>query len=281
MDVANGVQRVRHVPLGSIKLDPEFANLIAKPSQDEQQELLSSLCQPGGGGNEPLIVWKWRGQRILLVGYRDFPFLRQSRRTYPVIERDFANREKAKLFIVKHHIARRVLTPLNLSYLRGLYYDEEKTPAGGDRRSADFQQVRTSTKSLDAVAEIFSISRWMLKRDSKFAKAVNALAKNGGSGVIPLLLARESKLSRGRIMALAKKLPHEQRQILGPLQVGGRLPRFRRSESTTITVPREPEAMVQTLCRRLTEEQIHEVFDALKRALTESKNDGQRRSNGR
>src|SRR5207302_6982260 len=87
------------------------------------------------GGREPLVVWPYRGLKILVAGYDVYPLVRMHRLPCRVVEKPFADRSQARSFRVKD-LLRRNLSPLWVSYLRGLRCLEQALPAGGDRRSA-------------------------------------------------------------------------------------------------------------------------------------------------
>jgi hypothetical protein len=102
------------------------------------------------------------------------------------------------------------------------------------------------------LAEIFCVSRATIRRDAEVTAAVVKITAQCGEDVKPLLLSRESRLSRGGVLALAAKPVAEQRALVAELRRRGRLPRGWRGGSgpATITLPREPEAMADVLvCR--------------------------------
>src|SRR6202011_1417517 len=97
-------------------------------------------------------VWPRQGRLILLVGYPQYRYLKRFPGPCGVIEKQLESREEARRFIIQDQLARRNLTPLAVSYLRGLTYAELKQTRGGDRRS---QQAvgRVSGKTAAALAE--------------------------------------------------------------------------------------------------------------------------------
>jgi hypothetical protein len=247
-----GVDARRTVRAADIYWDDDFAALMPPLAPDERAQLEWGLFVDGC--REPLVVWRCQGRLILLIGYEVFPLLRQYQLAFCVIKKEFATRAQAQLFLIKDQLARRHLSPLNVSYLRGLRYHAEKQPRGGDRRSPAAQAAPNAyRKTLEALAEIFCVSRATMRRDAKVAGAILAIAAECGQDVKPLLLAPGSGLTRGRVLALADKPPAEQQAMVAELRRRGRLPRSGRSDGppATITLPREQQAMVEAMVRRL------------------------------
>ncbi len=240
--------------VADVFLDPEFQGLLPPPLADEQALLEEALLRDGC--REPLLVWRWSDRRILLIGYELIPLLRLHHLAFPVVEHTFGSREAARLFVLKHQVARRGLTPLATSYLRGLCYRAAKHGHGGDRRSAGPRAwPRGPGKTAQALAEVFAVDAATICRDGAVAAAVEELVAHGGADVKPLLLGRQARLTRGQLLALAAEPPHRQRDLLFELRLHGRLPRSWRSQGAcpTITLPRDPAALLAALRRRLGE----------------------------
>jgi hypothetical protein len=128
-----GAETGRPARAADITLDDEFADLLPPLAPEERAQLESGLFVHGC--REPLVVWRCQGRRILLTGYEQFRLLRVYDLPFRVLDKEFATRAEACLFIIKDQLARRNLSPLGVSYLRGLRYQAEKRPHGGDRRS--------------------------------------------------------------------------------------------------------------------------------------------------
>jgi len=88
---------LRWVKLSEIVVDPEFRDLALRVAEDEG--LAASVAQEGSDG--AVIVWRCRGQRILLIDYRRY-WLGDSDRPVLVLEKEFASREEARRFVQDH-----------------------------------------------------------------------------------------------------------------------------------------------------------------------------------
>src|SRR5207237_529824 len=79
------------------------------PAPQEQVMLAAALHRHGS--SEPLLVWPCHGRLILLVGYEVFPTIKLYRMPCRVVEKSFPGRAEARMFIIRHHLARQHLTP--------------------------------------------------------------------------------------------------------------------------------------------------------------------------
>ncbi len=79
-----------------------------------------------------------------------------------------------------------------------------------------------------------------------------------------LILAPGSKLTWGRVIALAKSSPKEQAKIMGHLRFHGKLPRWFKVTNgpPMMSVPREPVALARAIVRRLSQEEMQQFWVA-------------------
>jgi hypothetical protein len=260
-----------HEPVNpaDILLDPEFATLLPPSAPEEEKALQEALFRDGC--REALVVWPWQGRLILLVGYEQFPLLRLYRLPFTVVEKACASRADARMFIIQDQLARKNLTPLAVSYLRGLRYLADKQPHGGDRRSAAAGPVLRQRKTAEALAEIFHVDAATIRRDGEFAAAVNALAAACGEDVKRLILSRGAKLSRCQVLKLGKLPAEELRAVVTYVKQTGHVPRSwaNHGVAATITLPSDPEALAKELVRRCGAEYAGRVAAALAAVLAQ------------
>jgi hypothetical protein len=245
-----GTAMGREVRASDITLDPEFRELLPRSAPDEQRALEEVLLRDGC--REPLIVWPCAGRLLLLASYEQFPTLKQHRLPFRVVEQPLATRDEAELYIIKYQLAKKNLTTLGASYLRGLRYRAEKRPHGGDRSSAPARLTARQLRTAEALAAEFHVSAATIQRDGEFAAAVNAVAAICGEDVKPWILARGAKLTCGMVLGLAEMEPEEQRAVVAVLQENGRMPRSWRNHGrpATITLPSEPVELARELVRK-------------------------------
>jgi hypothetical protein len=276
-DVVNSTQQTGGRRLGDpaeIVLDPEFQNLSLEPATDEEKQMVEELALRGCV--EPLMVWPTGSRLVLVTGYDVFPFLRHYGVEFWVIEERFTTRDAARMYVIRHQVAKRNIPPLGVSYLRGLRYLAEKQPHGGDRHAprADAMGLQ---KTADALGEIFHVSPATIRRDGAFAGAVETILATCGRDVRPLLIGRDARLSRQRIVDIAKLQPEGQRDAMWRLGMNGRLGRGWRNngEPLSLTLPRgDMRAMAEVMIKRLGMEATSGFLSVLIDVLAEREKQG-------
>lgn len=267
-------QPVRWMRFKDVVADPVFSDLLSKPSPAKREELKFALFQEGC--RKPLLAWARQGKLILLTGYDILPLLRKYRLKFPVRVMEFASRDNALMYTTKYLLQENKLTLLEVCYLRGLRYHDEKNPHGGDRKSPDAKAVFEVAKTAPVLAEMLYEKVGIVRRDGEFASAVNKIVAVCGADVKDVLLGRESKLKRSQIHKLAKMEPGQQRRVVFHLRLNGKVPEGLRQagDQGMITVPKAAEALVGTLQRRLRPEQFLEVAAVMARVACEVRQGG-------
>jgi hypothetical protein len=225
----------RKEPHADIQIDPEFADLIPPLAVDELAQLTSSIQNEGC--RNPLIVWKEK--RLLLDGHNRFRICGEHSIAFKTVELEFSDREAAREFILRNQLTRRNLSPEAVSYLRGKRYlamrhQGEKIPTSGQNVPKRYSEV---------IAEEYNINEKTVRRDAEFAEAIDEIAGNCGDDCRKSILARDAGLTRFAVLELRDLSPKEQRKYIQELIKTGKRPRRQRTETNTIRVPTEPEAM--------------------------------------
>ena len=116
--------------LQNLSVDPEFQSKIPPLTAEERSQLEANILEEGRLLN-PLIVWKG----IIVDGHNRFEILKEHPEIeYTVLEKEFAGREEAIVWICKNQLGRRNLTPEQRRYLVGKQYEAEKLAHGGSRK---------------------------------------------------------------------------------------------------------------------------------------------------
>jgi N6-adenosine-specific RNA methylase IME4 len=87
-----------------LKIDPEFQELIPPLNPQESEGLERSLCEEGC--RDPIVTW--RG--IVIDGHHRYRLCRKHNIQFMMVEKDFPNRDEAKIWIIKNQFARRNIT---------------------------------------------------------------------------------------------------------------------------------------------------------------------------
>ncbi len=205
-----------------IIVDPEFERLIPPLSEQELRQLECSLLDDGT--LSPLVVWA--PHNILLDGHHRLRLCRRHGIVFTTTGLEFESRDAARLWIIGHQLGRRNLPPEEVAYYRGGQYQKAEklqgarsdlTPAestGIEGREAsqddgqatsgqgDTKSVRDASKRL---GKEFGVSPSTIKRDARFAEALDVLAEILGIEFRSDVLAGTSGLSKSDIVALSKK----------------------------------------------------------------------------
>lgn len=95
--------------LRELTIDPEFRDLIPPLTDEERQMLEDSIV--ANGCESPLTVWKG----TIVDGHNRYDICRKHRIPFAVLEKDFADRDAALMWMIQTQLGRRNLT----SYQRG------------------------------------------------------------------------------------------------------------------------------------------------------------------
>ncbi len=254
-----------------IKIDKEFAALIPPLSKDELAHLEESLLLIGC--REPLIVWKEKN--ILLDGHNRLSICRKHGIPFKVDAVEIPDREAAERFIVKNQLGRRNLSPEAASYLRGKRYVTEKSSHGGDRSKEKATDQNDRLDTAKRLAEEYKVGEATIRRDSRFAAAVDGIAENCGEKAKHSILGRDPGLSRGIVLRLAKMKPKEQQKFMEELMEKGKRPRKPVGrKKATITLPTEPKSLAEKLFQGLGPKTSSAIMEALAELLKGQKTKG-------
>ena len=157
-----------------IEIDVEFSNLIPPLTPEESTMLEESILAEGC--RDPLVVWE--GQGILVDGHNRFDICQCHDVPFRVVSRAFETREDVKQWIIRNQLGRRNLNPASASLLRGMLYNREKKAAGehtGNQYSERDQNDPIPQRTAERLAAEHGVSAPTIKRDGKFAAAVEAL----------------------------------------------------------------------------------------------------------
>lgn len=249
----------------NVKIDREFQYLIPPLSTSELADLHRSL--DAEGCRDSLIVWK--GENLLIDGHNRLRHCRDKGYPFPVIENEFTSRDEAKAYIIHAQLGRRNLSPAAESYLRGKRYLELKRQGARTDLTSGQSDQKTAAERL---AEEFKVGEKTIRRDARFAEAVDEITENCGSDAQNLILSRDTGFTRGGVLRIAKLKPKDQKKFIQELKETGKRPRKARKGKRrhTLTLPRQPQALVQALLKHLTPEEAAEVARDLAKALEAS-----------
>jgi hypothetical protein len=248
-----------------IKIHPDFVKLIPPLSPGEYASLEQLILHQGC--RDPLVVWKEHG--ILLDGHNRREICTRHNLPFKIVEIEVESEEAARLYIVQNQLSRRNITPEASSYLRGKRYEAEKGEHGGSRRTKGPKDQSDPLTTAERLGQEYKVGQATIKRDFRFAQAVDRIVANCGEESKNLVLSRDTGLSRGAVARLARMKPAEQQETLRQLKETGKLPRKqrRKGKRMTITLPTKPKEFAATLVEKLSRQEVEELAKALAAAM--------------
>jgi hypothetical protein len=228
----------------SLKVDPAFQRLIPLQSRGEYLALERSIRAEGC--RDALLVWKGRG--VVLDGHTRRDLCIFLKKQVKVREVELPDERAAVAYILEIQRQRRNLTREAMSYFRGAEYNAVKQSRGGRRqgRPAKGQSAPSVTASY-RLAEKYAVSEKTIKRDARFALAVDQIvADYGDVDIQRKLLGADVKLTRVEARALLKIPAEDRKAAVDRLLEEGELPQAKKEKTTA-----RPKEVAESLVARL------------------------------
>ena len=206
--------------LRRLKIDPEFQSKIP-PLTFEELNLLETNILEEGRILSPLIVWNG----LIIDGHNRFAILKNHPEIkYTVLEKEFANRYEAIVWICKNQLGRRNLTLEQKKYLIGKQYEADKNASynrgnqytslekSGCSQFGNSQNRRTCSR----IAKENGVSKNTVLRSETFAKEVD-LADEAIPGTRAKILSGEVKPTAAELAAVSRAAPEERPALVAEL----------------------------------------------------------------
>ena len=198
----------------ALTIDKEFADLCGQQTPEELNLLEQSLIDHGC--LHPVILWANHDDTIL-DGHTRYRLCGDNRIPFKTKALKFDSREDARNWIIDNQLSRRNLSEERKAYLRGKRYNAEKKSAGGDGTNQHTKQpVQNVQKATTAekLADQFGVNELTIRRDAKFADAVDAIGENVGKATKNEILSGQSGLSKKEVVAIAKEPAPKQAEAI-------------------------------------------------------------------
>ena len=214
-----------------IIIDEEFRALLPALDAETFARLEENIME--NGCLFPLVLW----ENTLIDGFNRHKICTKHGIPFKTVSKNFDNRESVIIWIIAHQVARRNLTPLQLSYYRGLHYKADKklvTNAAGKNQFNDEVESQSGTqpKSLSTARRLatqYNVSRNTILRDSQVAEAIDVLGEtspdakrnvlSGAAGITKKQLKELLSGTEEAIMDIAAKIEDgslERRKVTVP-----------------------------------------------------------------
>lgn len=160
------------LPGAEFLIDEEFSSFIRPLDENERSRLEASIWREGC--RNPLVVWMETG--ILLDGHNRYEICQAIGKQFETITVSLPDRAAARRWIINNQLARRNLTPNELSYLRGLKYEAEKLDVGRPGNSEKLSGLDTAAR----LANEYGVKDRTIRNDAEYARSIDILAKKEG-----------------------------------------------------------------------------------------------------
>lgn len=178
----------------------------------EERRTLRDLLKTHGC-QETIKVWA-NHDNTILDGHNRYEICREEEIPYKVKAINLETRQDCIDWICNLQLGRRNSSAKHKSYLRGKRYNAEKGEQGGDRKSKCHDDTLIDTA--EKIAEETGVSPATVKRDAKFADAVDDLAKP----VKDAVLTGEVKATSAEVQSLSELPKAEQRAVIAQVKSG-------------------------------------------------------------
>ena len=185
--------------LQRIIIDEEFSRLLPPLNNNEycslEQDILIHGCM------NPLVLWNG----ILIDGHNRYNIVKEHNLPFNTISLDFSSRDEVISWMITIQIYRRNLTPMQLTYYRGLQYNIEKKIHGGDRQSQEFssrQNDDLNGRTSKWLSEQYNVSERTIQRDGQIADVIIAIGKVSEDAKRDILTG-EAKINRKQLREMA------------------------------------------------------------------------------
>ena len=190
---------------GEIIIDEQFKALL--PALDAQTYAMLEESLLANGCMNPLVLWNG----ILIDGHNRYEICQKHEIPFETVDKEFGSRDEALIWIISTQVARRNLTPIQLSYFRGVHYNADKrvvkNAAGANQHSEKEVKPQNGVKPQSEstavrLAEQYNVSKNTIDRDAQVAAAIDAIG-DASPEAKREILAGSSGITRQRLQELA------------------------------------------------------------------------------
>lgn len=147
---------------------PELRDFLDILTDDERKGLEADIVA-SGGAREPLIIWKEKN--VIVDGHNRYAICMAHNLPFKTEAMSFPNIEAVKQWMLRNQLNRRNLTPMRISYFRGLLYNQMKQ----DPKQARVAQDGKTTAA--KLGEQFGVNEKTIRRDGNVAAGIEAVGR--------------------------------------------------------------------------------------------------------
>jgi len=131
----------------------------------------------------PIVLW----ENLVIDGHNRYDICTRHDIPFDTVNKEFRSRDDVLVWIISTQVSRRNLTPIQLSYYRGLHYRADKrivTNASGRNQYSDAGDAEPQNEvqpragsTARRLALNYNVSRATIERDAKVADAITAIGQ--------------------------------------------------------------------------------------------------------
>lgn len=202
--------------LRTLKIDPQFKNLISPLHKKEYLQLEENLL--ADGCRDPLIVWKG----FLVDGHNRYEICTRHQIPFSIIEMGFTCREEVVAWICSNQLGRRNISEETRRFLIGKQYEAEKlvskikNPRGlnqysggkADSKASPYLRHHTAVR----IAQENNISSGSVEKYAIYSRAIDVLSEKEPE-IVPKILSGQYKIAHKNVVELSKLSPSEIKKV--------------------------------------------------------------------
>ena len=204
-----------------IIIDEEFEGILPPLDTETYRTLEENIV--AHGCIYPLVVWAG----VLVDGHNRYRICIENGIPFETTEKEFPTREDALIWIISNQLSRRNLSPIQLSYYRGLHYRAEKKRitniAGANQHTKevggqnDHQPLPLATARV--LSDHYGVSPKTIRRDATLSAAIDAIGGESPEAK-RALLSGEMRLGKKELADLSAMTGEEIREIASGIENG-------------------------------------------------------------
>lgn len=200
----------------NIKIDKEFQTLLAPLTAEEFSGLEADILDKGC--LDPIKTWN----HIIIDGHNRFAICNKHSMTYETQELNFDSRDDVIEWMIRHQLSRRNQTPEQISYFRGMLYEQKKKTQGGTGANQHEQSGNYfhSAKTADVIAQEYGVTGKTIRNDAAYSRALNTIAAEAGEEVKQQILSGELPMTKKDVVELAQMPVEERQEIIEQVTTG-------------------------------------------------------------
>jgi len=156
-------------------VDEEFRFLLPILDKNTYALLEENILE--NGIRDPIVIW----ENIIIDGHNRYEVAMKHNIPFNTVSKEFDSRDDVVIWIISTQVSRRNLTPIQLSYYRGLHYKTDKNSRGDSSRFVPehpkAQNGPLGGSTANRLAKQYRVSRNTIKRDSQVAEAIDSIGK--------------------------------------------------------------------------------------------------------